>query len=70
MPQSSDAAASNGGTEQPIQPSEPRTDAGPRRLVSADVLAIVVAAVFALLAASRLLPDIPWDSVNIPTISW
>jgi hypothetical protein len=70
MPQSPDAAASGGGAEQPVHPSEPGAAAGPRRFLSADVLAIVVAAVFALLAVGRLLPDIPWDSVNIPTISW
>jgi hypothetical protein len=52
------------------QPPEPPADAGPRRIVSADVLAIVVAAVFALLAVVRLLPAIPWDDVNIPTIGW
>ena len=42
----------------------------PRRLLSIDVIAIVIAAVFALLAVVGLLPSIPWDTINIPTITW
>ncbi|WP_433089476.1 hypothetical protein ACQP1P_23485 [Dactylosporangium sp. CA-052675] len=39
-----------------------------RRRVSVDWIAVGVAAAVAVLAATRLLPDIPWDSVTIPLI--
>ncbi|MFB9835121.1 hypothetical protein [Actinoallomurus acaciae] len=71
MTRPADAAASSDGT--PPRPSDPHeSDAGAssRRLPSIDAIAIVVAAIFALLAALRLLPSIPWDDINIPTITW
>ncbi|WP_433223318.1 hypothetical protein ACQP00_25815 [Dactylosporangium sp. CS-047395] len=39
-----------------------------RQRVSLDWIAVAVAAVFAVLAAVRVLPAIPWDSVTIPLI--
>jgi hypothetical protein len=48
---------------------EPAADTA-RFPISADWAAVLLAAVFALLAAIGLLPDIPWDSVNLPTFTW
>jgi hypothetical protein len=50
----------------PAAPAEVTT--GPRRGVSVDWIAVAVGAVFAVLAATKLLPTIPWDTVTIPLI--
>nr|BFE58503.1 hypothetical protein GCM10020063_030290 [Dactylosporangium thailandense] len=43
-------------------------ETGTRRRVPLDWIAVAVAAAVAALAAARLLPDIPWDSVTVPLI--
>ncbi|WP_034593772.1 hypothetical protein [Hamadaea tsunoensis] len=54
---------------QPAAAETPATDpAGPRRGVPVDWIAVAVGAVFAVLAAVRVLPAIPWDTVTIPLI--